>query len=224
MNDPLLEMQEVRKSFPAAHGSVEVLHNVNLCVYPGEFVAITGSSGSGKSTCLHLAALLDRATSGWVRFAGHDVSSLDERDLCGLRKQMVGMVFQNYCLLPRRSVLDNVLFRYRYVEHHREDAHASAARSLEVLGLQSMADRPVRLLSGGEMQRVAIARAITLRPRLLIADEPTGNLDRASTDVVMACFRQLNQSGITILLVTHNLELLQFCTRHVTCRDGSITN
>ncbi|MCZ6619186.1 MAG: ABC transporter ATP-binding protein [Gammaproteobacteria bacterium] len=224
MNDPapVLEMQDVSKSFAAPGGRVQVLRNVNLSVSQGEFVAITGPSGSGKSTFLHLVALLDHPTSGTVLFDGQDVSTLREPDLCEIRKQKVGMVFQKYCLLPHRSVHGNVLFRFRYLDNNRADAERQAVQALEIMGLTNIANRPVRLLSGGEMQRVAIARAIALRPRLLLADEPTGNMDWVSANTVMECFRRLNQSGITIVMVTHNDSLLSFCTRHLVCQAGSI--
>jgi putative ABC transport system ATP-binding protein len=215
-------MQNVKKAFHAPYGSVEVLRQVNFSVLQGEFVAITGPSGSGKSTCLHLAALLDYPSSGQVIFDGEDVSRLNESELCHLRKRKVGMVFQKYCLLPHRSVFENVLFRFRYLNYDRADAERRTVQALENVGLIAIANRAARLLSGGEMQRTAIARAIALEPRLLIADEPTGNLDRASANTVMECFQRLNQNGITVLFVTHNEALLGFCSRHLLCRDGFI--
>jgi putative ABC transport system ATP-binding protein len=201
----ILQMQNVTKSYPATHGHLEVLHRVNLTLSQGEFVAITGPSGSGKTTFLHLAALLDSPSSGKVLFDGQDVSTFDEPELCHLRKHKVGMVFQNYYLLPYRSVLERL-----------------ATQALKTLGLMSIAERSARVLSAGEMQRVAIARAVTFEPRLLVADEPTGNLDRASTNAVMDCFERLNQTGITILMVTHNETLLKFSSRHLVCQDGAI--
>ncbi len=218
----VLEMQDVCKGFPTPYGCVEVLHQVNLTVSQGEFVAVTGPSGSGKSTLLHLAALLDHSSSGRVSFDGLDVSSLEEADLCNLRKQKVGMVFQTYCLLPHRSVFENVLFRFRYLNYNRVDAEKRSVQALEKVDLVSIANRPARLLSGGEMQRVAIARAIAYEPRLLIADEPTGNLDWTSANAIMDCFQVFNKSGITILMATHNEALLNFCTRQIVCRDGFI--
>jgi putative ABC transport system ATP-binding protein len=221
---PVLGMEGVSKSFPAPRERVEVLHQVSLAVFRGEFVGVTGPSGSGKSTCLHLAALLDHPTSGRVVFEGQDMSSAAESELCQVRKRKIGMVFQKYCLLPHRSVFENVLFRFRYLNHDRADAERRVMDVLETMGLTAVAGRPARLLSGGEMQRVAIARAVAHEPRLLIADEPTGNLDRSSANGVMECFRGLNRSGITILLVTHNEALLDSCSRHLSCRDGRIEN
>ena len=219
----VLEMQNVNKAFSSPHGRVDVLHHVDFVLSEGDFVMITGPSGSGKSTLLHLAALLDHPSSGQVLFDGQDITLLDESGLCELRKHKVGMVFQKYCLLPHRSVLDNVLFRFRYLDWDREKARSRSLQVLETMGLRNVADRPARLLSGGEMQRVAIARGVVLQPRVLIADEPTGNLDGTSTQDVMECLRMFNRDGITILMVTHNEDLLDFCTRRLVCRDGSLS-
>jgi ABC-type lipoprotein export system ATPase subunit len=219
---PILQFDDVHKSFPAANGRVSVLHGIELSLAQGEFVAITGPSGSGKSTLLHLAALLDHATDGSIYFDSNKVDELSESELCEIRKYKVGMVFQKYCLLPHRSVLENVMFRFRYIEHDPAEAKQQSIEILQTMGLGDIIDRPARLLSGGEMQRVSIARAVVLRPRLLVADEPTGNLDSAATNLVMSCFKELNQQGLTILLVTHNRSLLQYCTRHLLCQDGMI--
>lgn len=219
---PVLRMQAVQKSYDTLQGSTAVLRRVNLDIAGGEFVVITGPSGSGKSTCLHLAALLDNPTAGQVLFDGDDVSCLTDRESCHLRATKIGMVFQKYCLIPHRSVLDNVMFRFRYLECDPGETMAFGREALDAVGIDHLADRTVRLLSGGEMQRVAIARAIALRPRLLIADEPTGNLDHAATLAVMENFRRLNNDGITILMVTHNPLLLEYCSRHVSCSDGII--
>jgi putative ABC transport system ATP-binding protein len=217
-------MQNVSKSFAMPRGRIEVLHEVNFSVFQGEFVAVTGPSGSGKSTFLNLAALLDHPTTGGVQFDGQDVSQLAEAEMCRLRKKKIGMVFQKYCLLPHRTVLENVLFRFRYLDHDRFEAEQRCLRILTRMGLMNITHRCVRFLSGGEMQRVAIARAVALEPRLLIADEPTGNLDRAAATAVMDCFKQLNDAGISILMATHNEALLNFCTRHILCQGGSIVH
>jgi putative ABC transport system ATP-binding protein len=223
MSTPVLQLRAVRKDFPAATGAVTVLRRVDLRIEAGEFVAITGPSGSGKSTCLHLAALLDAPSGGEVLLDGQDVSRPDDALASRLRARHIGMVFQKYCLLPHRSVLENVLFRFRYIDDvSRHDALARARHALDTLQIAHLADRPARLLSGGEMQRVGIARAIALQPRLLIADEPTGNLDQQATLAVMETFGALNRAGLTILMVTHNPQLLGHCTRHVSCVDGVI--
>jgi putative ABC transport system ATP-binding protein len=219
---PVLQMRDVTKSFATPRGPVRVLRGVNVAIAPGSFVAITGPSGSGKSTFLNLAALLDTPTSGELFFDGSDVSRLTERELCEVRKDRIGMVFQKFCLLPHRSALDNVLFRFRYLAVPAPEARRRAAEALATVGLAGQADQPVRLMSGGEMQRVAIARAVAQRPRLIVADEPTGNLDHAAADSVMNTFAQLHAAGIAILLVTHNEALLRYCDRHLNCRDGKL--
>lgn len=215
-------MQEVTRSFLLPSGRVDAVRRADLALDPGEFVTLTGPSGSGKSTLLHIAALLDRPTSGRVLFDGRDVSALGDEELCGLRKLHVGMVFQRHCLLPHRSVKENVLFRFRYLDRDRSEAERLAAAALETVGLAELGGRPVRLLSGGEMQRVAIARAIAFPPKLLIADEPTGNLDAASGGAVMECFGSLNRRGIAILMVTHDPSILSSAHRTVACRDGCV--
>jgi len=218
----ILRFRDVNKSFRASHGSVDVLHSVNLCLTQGEFAMITGPSGSGKSTFLHLAALLDVPTSGNIVFEEQEVASLQSTELCDLRKNSIGIVFQKYYLLPHRSVFENVLFRFRYLDYSRSDARTKAGQALEMMHLSAIADRPARLLSGGEMQRVAIARAVALMPKLLIADEPTGNLDSSTANSVMDYLRMLHQDGLTILMATHNDSFLKYCSRHLACNDGRI--
>jgi putative ABC transport system ATP-binding protein len=219
---PVLEMRGVRKSFLAPQGAVDVLRGVDLVVSPGEFLMVTGPSGSGKTTLLNIASLLDQPTAGEVLFRGERVSDMDEEALCDVRKHRMGMVFQRFCLLPHRTAFENVLFRFRYVDEEEGDARNRAAAALETVGLAAVADRTTRKLSVGEMQRVAIARAVALRPDLLVADEPTGNLDAATAEGVMDCFRRLNGQGITILMVTHNESLLSYASRHLKCRNGAL--
>lgn len=220
ISDPILQLNNLKKSFPSPDGHVEVLRGINLTVERGDFLMITGPSGSGKSTILNLSAMLDTPTSGTIRFNGKEVSDLEDFELCRIRKKEIGMVFQKFCLLPHRSVMDNVLFRFRYLEEVPENAFKLASDILHQIGLGNISSRYARLLSAGEMQRTAIARAMVLRPTLLVADEPTGNLDGASTHTVMECFRALNQSGLTIIMVTHNQNLLEFGTKHKICREG----
>lgn len=219
---PVLSMRGVWKSFATPRGPVHVLRGVDLDIEPGSFVVITGPSGSGKSTFLNLASLLDGPSQGVIHFGGRVISSLSEDELCVLRKERLGMVFQKFCLLTHRSALENVLFRFRYLAAPGHEVRSLSERALERVGLAGQADQPVRLMSGGEMQRVAIARAVARRPDLLVADEPTGNLDRAAAEAVMETFRGLNAEGITILLVTHNESLLRYATRHLVCREGRL--
>lgn len=221
---PVLEMRGVLKRFPSPSGPVAVLKGINLVIQPGEFVLLTGPSGSGKTTLLNLASLMDHPTEGEVRFDGINVSAMNEDALCQVRKHKIGMVFQRFCLLPNRSALDNVLFRFRYVEGLNGEAKALARSALATVGLSGVEDRLVRKLSAGEMQRVAIARAVALKPDLLVADEPTGNLDKDSAGIAMNCFRMLNGQGITVLMVTHNEALKAYASRHLVCRNGTLNS
>lgn len=219
----LLEFDGVSRSFATAGGAHTVLRDVDVSIFPGEFSAITGPSGSGKSTFLNLCALLDEPSSGEIYFDGAATSHMGEEALNALRKQAVGMVFQHYCLLPYRTVLENVLFRFRYLDIARGEVRERAHEALAMVGMADFEDRPANLLSGGEMQRVGIARAIALRPRLLVADEPTGNLDRRSAEQVMACLSELGDAGdMAIMLVTHDESLLQYTSRHLRCDNGTL--
>ncbi len=223
--NPILEFKNVNKSYNSGGILHTVLHDVNLNIFAGDFSAITGPSGSGKSTFLNLCALLDEPTGGDIYFDGVSTSALSEARLCSLRKKAVGMVFQQYCLLPYRSVLENVLFRFRYLNMDREKAKVMARQALTLVGMESYENRPAHLLSGGEMQRVGIARAIALKPRLLVADEPTGNLDSVAATQVMECLQHLgSQDDISILLVTHNEALLKYASRLLVCHDGRLTD
>jgi putative ABC transport system ATP-binding protein len=217
-----LRLHNVRKVFRAAAGPVEVLRGVSLSLAAGEFGVITGPSGSGKTTLLMVAGLLLPADDGEVGFDGQPVAGLDGAALARLRKHGVGMVFQKFCLLPHRSALDNVMFRFRYLEHDPREARQRSADALARVGLAHKAGQPARLLSAGEMQRVAIARALALPPKLLLADEPTGNLDPDSAVRIMALFAELNRGGMSILLVTHNPEWVALGAAHWTMHDGRL--
>jgi len=220
----VLEMHSVSKSFETPHGLVTVLHNVDLAVREGEFLAITGPSGSGKTTLLNLAALLDTPSTGSVHFDGRDVSQFSESELCTIRKDAMGMVFQKFYLMSHRSALENVMFRFRYMDVSPKEARECSEMALVSVGLGDKLHQAARLLSGGEMQRAAIARAVAVKPRLLVADEPTGNLDRHSADRVMQTFASLNQEGISVLFVSHDESLLRFSSRHLVCSDGAVAD
>ena len=217
-----LRLENVRKVFRGAAGAVEVLRGVELSLAAGEFGVITGPSGAGKTTLLMVAGLLQPADGGRVWFDGREVSGLGEGARAEIRKRGVGMVFQKFCLLPHRSALDNVRFRFRYLAHDAREALRLSAAALERVGLADKAKQAARLLSAGEMQRVAIARALALPPMLLLADEPTGNLDPDSAARVMALFRELNRAGMSILLVTHNAEWAAPGTTRWTMRAGRL--
>jgi putative ABC transport system ATP-binding protein len=220
----VLSLRNVGRRYAATSGSTMALREVDLDVATGEFCAITGPSGSGKSTLLNLCALLDEPTTGTLAFDGEAVNNLPEPAIAALRKHRIGMVFQHYCLLPHRSVLENVLFRFRYINIDSGRARSLARDALAMVGLDGFESRATQSLSGGEMQRVGIARAIALRPRLLVADEPTGNLDSASATQVMDCLRSIGAGqDMAILLVTHDESLLRYATRHLRCHDGVLS-
>ncbi len=218
-----LRLERVGKTFRGAAGEVSVLQEVNLKLDAGEFGIITGPSGSGKTTLLMVAGLLQPADHGAVWFDGQNSSKMNEQKRTEIRKYGVGMVFQKFCLMPHRSVLDNVLFRFRYLQHDPQEAFSFSKAALERVGLSNKSRQASRLLSAGEMQRVAIARALALPPKLLLADEPTGNLDPESAARVMSLFHELNRSGMSILLVTHNPEWITPDTTQWTLHNGKLS-
>ena len=220
---PVMTFKNVSRRFSTPAGPVEVLENVNFSIMPGEFLVITGPSGSGKSTLLHLAALIDQPSSGRVLMEDQDIATLAEPELCDLRKKQIGLVFQKFCLLPHRTAKENIFFRFRYIHTSPADANRQTASVMDQMHISDIADRKARLLSSGEQQRVAIARAVVQPPLLLLADEPTGNLDSKSADAVMQSFQDLNAQGLTIVMVTHNEHLLRYASRHLVCEDRTVT-
>ncbi|MFC6882231.1 MULTISPECIES: ABC transporter ATP-binding protein [Actinomadura] len=219
--EPVVELTAVRKEYP---GGVAALAGVDLTVRRGEMTAIVGPSGSGKSTLLHIVGTLDRPSSGSVRIAGHEVADLRDRELSALRAQSLGFVFQSFHLAPGVSALDNVADGLLYSGRPLRTRRREAAEVLERVGLADrMAHRPHEL-SGGQKQRAAIARAIAGDPVLLLADEPTGALDTASGDAVMALLHDLNAGGTTIAVITHDHEIAATLPRRVRLRDGLIVS
>jgi putative ABC transport system ATP-binding protein len=206
------------------HVQVEALRDVSLEVREGEFVAIVGPSGSGKSTMMHIIGCLDRPTAGVYRLAGTPVSELDDDRLARLRSRTIGFVFQSYNLLPRTSALDNVATPLLYQGVGRRERVRRATAALERLGLGDRLHHEPTQLSGGQQQRVAVARAIVTDPELILADEPTGNLDSAAGADVLAVLRELHASGRTIVLITHDAEVAGAAERQVHIRDGRITH
>jgi len=199
---------------------VHALDKVDVEIASGEFVSITGASGSGKSTLMHLLGCLDRPTSGLLQFCGDAVSSMNEKQLAQTRSQRIGFVFQTFNLINRTSALDNVVVPLMYTR--RSFSKATAKRALERVGLGPRIKHRPSEMSGGECQRVAIARAIVNNPRLILADEPTGNLDTRTGQQIMAIFHELHAEGITIVLVTHELDVAVQAKRIIQMRDGRI--
>jgi putative ABC transport system ATP-binding protein len=220
---PVIAVRDLTKTYTVGELQVPALRGVSLDVAPGEFVALTGPSGSGKSTFMHLLGCLDRPTAGHYLLNGRDVSTLDSRALAHVRNDEIGFVFQGFNLLSRTSALENVelpmLYRRGVGARERRDR---AAAALESVGLGDRLDHHPNQLSGGQQQRVAIARALVNRPALLLADEPTGNLDTRTSVEVMQIFQHLNDDGLTIVLVTHEPDIAEYASRVVAFRDGKV--
>jgi putative ABC transport system ATP-binding protein len=216
----MLEMLDIHKSFASAEGQVQVLRGISLRLLAGESLALTGESGSGKSTLLHLAAGLEPPTSGQIRIAGADITTIGDAPRARLRRDTVGLVFQQFNLIPSLDVVANLSFQARLAGRH--DA-ALVARLASRLGLSDLMRRYPEQLSGGQQQRVAIGRTLAAQPALVLADEPTGNLDEATGDAVFDLMLELvEDAGATLLLVTHSPRLAARCARRVHLRAGRI--
>jgi putative ABC transport system ATP-binding protein len=220
---PIIEVQDITKVYGEGPAAVEALRGVNLQIFPGEFVAIMGPSGSGKSTFMHLLGCLDRPTSGSYRLGNEEISGLTRDQLAAIRSRQIGFVFQSFNLLARTSALENVELPMLYAGKPQKERDERARDLLRQVGLgERMSHRPNEL-SGGQQQRVAIARALANGAPLLMADEPTGNLDSSSSVEIMTLFRNLNrESGITVVVVTHATDVAAWSDRIVTFRDGLI--
>jgi putative ABC transport system ATP-binding protein len=220
---PVIETRGITKEYRMGEVIVRALRGVDLTVGTGEFVAIMGASGSGKSTLMNLVGCLDTATSGDYFLDGTDVSQLTRDQYAEIRNHRIGFVFQGYNLLPRTSAVDNVELPLFYDHSGRiKDSRGSAIRALERVGLGDRVNHEPNELSGGEQQRVSIARALVNEPAIILADEPTGNLDSRTSVDVMTVFQELNEQGITILLVTHEPDIAEYTKRIVVLRDGCI--
>jgi len=220
----VIKLDEIHKVYHTGEVDVHAVRGISLAIIPGEFVAIMGSSGSGKSTLMNLIGALDRPTGGHYWLDGIDVSTLSRDDLADVRNAKIGFVFQGFNLLSRTSARENVEMPMLYHRHRipPREQHARAMTALEMVGLSQRADHHPNQLSGGQQQRVAIARALVNRPTLLLADEPTGNLDSQTSIEIMGVFQKLNDQGITIIMVTHELDVARFTKRMVILRDGKI--
>ncbi len=220
--EPIVRLERISRTYAMGRVAVHALRDVSLAVNPGEFVAIVGPSGSGKSTMMNILGCLDRPTAGRYLLAGTPVAQLDDDALARLRSRTIGFVFQSYNLLPRTSALDNVTTPLLYQNVSRRERVSRATAALERLGLGERLDHEPSELSGGQQQRVAIARALVTDPAMLLADEPTGNLDSAAGDEVIALLHELNAAGRTIVLITHDTDVAATAPRQIHLRDGRI--
>ena len=219
---PIIDLDRVSRTYAMGGLAVHALNDVSLQVRPGEFVAIVGPSGSGKSTMMNILGCLDRPSAGRYHLAGTSVADLSDDALAHLRSRTIGFVFQSYNLLPRTSALDNVTTPLLYQNVSRRERVARATAALERLGLGDRLAHEPSELSGGQQQRVALARAIVTNPAMLLADEPTGNLDSASGRDVLALLRELHATGRTVVLITHDADVAASAERQVHLRDGMI--
>lgn len=220
----VVEMLNVTKTFGEGSSIVKALDGVDIRIEKGEFVAIVGASGSGKSTMMNLIGCLDRPTSGLVKVAGEDLSELNDKKLTSLRNYAIGFVFQSFFLLPKTDALDNVATPLLYRGVPAREARRKAMEMLNKLGMGDRHTHQSTQLSGGQQQRVAIARALVTEPSLILADEPTGALDSTTGKQVMDLFESLNREGITIVLITHDLDIAQRAKRRITLKDGKVIN
>jgi len=224
MSTPVIQLRELVRTYQTGEVEVKAVRGVTLDIHRSEFVAIMGSSGSGKSTLMNTIGCLDQPTSGTYLLDGVAVADLDRKQLAKLRNKKLGFVFQSFNLLARTSAQENVelpLF-YSHPLVTLGDRHSRSVQALEKVGLGQRRDHLPSQLSGGQQQRVAIARALVSRPEVLLADEPTGNLDTRTSIELMGLFQELNESGITIVMVTHELDIAAYCKRIVVMRDGLV--
>ena len=222
----VISIKDLVKTYIVGEVEVRALRGVSLDVSQGEFVSVTGPSGSGKSTLMHILGCLDRPTSGQYVLDGQDVSKMSKDQLAEVRNKKIGFVFQGFNLLSRTTALDNVELPLLYGSKMKTaERHRLAMEALTAVGLDKRADHHPNQLSGGQQQRVAIARALITKPSILLADEPTGNLDSRTSVEVMGIFQRLNiERGITVLLITHERDIAEYGTRMISCRDGHIVS
>ncbi|HEU5232765.1 MAG TPA: ABC transporter ATP-binding protein [Terriglobales bacterium] len=220
--DAVISIQDVHRIYQLGENRVHALRGINLDIGHGEFVAIMGSSGSGKSTLMNILGCLDRPTSGNYVLDGVNVAQLPKKELAAIRNRRLGFVFQGFNLLSRTTALENVELPTLYARLDVEERQKRARRALEMVGLGERLDHFPSQLSGGQQQRVAIARALVNQPSILLADEPTGNLDSRTSVEIMSILQKLNDEGLTIVLVTHEPDIAQYAKRVITFRDGRV--
>ncbi len=218
----VIKLEHIRRVFGEGDHQVEALKGVSFSISNGEFVAIMGASGSGKSTCMNTLGCLDKPTSGTYWLDGIDTANMTPDQLAEVRNRKLGFVFQGFNLLPRTTALENVELPLVYAGVPAAERHQRAQAALERVGLADRINHTSAQLSGGQQQRVAIARALVNQPAVILADEPTGNLDTTTTHEIMQLFTDLNRQGITIVMITHEPEVAEYATRRITFRDGAI--
>lgn len=218
----MIRIENVTKTYDMGENSVKALQGVSFTINQGEFVSIMGPSGSGKSTCMNMIGCLDRPSSGLVEINGKETAKMSEKELAELRNKTIGFVFQQYHLLPSMTVLENVMLPLRYQGIEKHIRKEMAIKALEKVGLQNRKSHRPHELSGGQKQRVAIARAMVTNPKIILADEPTGALDSETGKQVLDMFRQINATGTTIILVTHDPEIGASTNRCIKIFDGKI--
>jgi putative ABC transport system ATP-binding protein len=223
---PVIQLEDIHKTYQTGEVEVRAVAGVSLEIHQGEFVALMGASGSGKSTMMNTLGCLDRPTHGKYFLDGIDVSQLNRDELADIRNQKIGFVFQGFNLLARTSALENVELPMLYTRQrlNSESQRERALKALATVGLGDRAEHTPNQLSGGQQQRVAIARALSNQPTLLLADEPTGNLDSRTSIEIMGVFQKLNDQGITLVMVTHELDVAQYTKRMIVMRDGKVVS
>ena len=220
--DPVIDIVDLEREFLLGTTTVRALRGVNVRIQPGEYVAIVGPSGSGKTTLMNVIGCLDTPTIGSYRLDGEEVSQLDDDQLSHVRNAKIGFIFQSFNLLPRSTALDNVALPLVYAGASRSERRVAAQRALERVQLGNRSDHRPDQLSGGQRQRVAVARALVNEPKLLLADEPTGNLDQKTGAEIVKLFETLNDEGMTVVLVTHESDVAAWAGRRILFRDGHI--
>lgn len=222
MAQPIIKIKGITRNFPLGNEIVKVLKGIDLSINKGEYVALMGPSGSGKSTLMNLLGCLDTPTSGSYILNGKDVSSMRDDELAEIRNKEIGFVFQTFNLLPRTTALDNVALPMVYAGFKKPDRNARATTVLTQVGLQDRMDHKPNQLSGGQRQRVAVARALVNHPSIILADEPTGNLDSKTSVEIMGLFNEIHSNGNTVILVTHEEDIAEYAHRVIRLRDGVI--